>query len=80
MNNRVVFKIKSGYKLELLSKETMRLLGSSSSVTDSDKNGKHVPKLETVEVVLVHCNLVDNSYQKSSKVLLHLYLIINMVS
>ena len=67
MNNRIVFKIKSGYKLELLSKETMALLGSSSSIIDSDKNGELVVKLEIVEVVLVHCNLVNNSYQQSSK-------------
>ena len=38
INNIIVFKIKSGYKLELLSKETMRLLGSSSDATDGDKN------------------------------------------
>ena len=69
LNNRIVFKIKSGYKLELLSKETMALLGSSSNIIDKDKNGKIVPKLKIVEVVLVHCNLVNNSYQQTSKVL-----------
>ena len=37
INNRIVFKIKSGYKLELLSKETMKLLGSTSSIIDKDK-------------------------------------------
>ena len=63
INNRIVFKIKSGYKLELLSQETMKLLGSTSSITDADKNSENVPRLETVEVVLVHCNLVNNSYQ-----------------
>ena len=56
INNRIVFKIKTGYKLELLSKETMKLLGSTSSITDADKNSENVPKLENVEVVLVHCN------------------------
>ena len=70
IKNRVVFKIKSGYKLELLSKETMQLLGSSSNTIDSDKNEEFVPKLEVVEVVLVHCNLVNNNYQQASKVLL----------
>ena len=69
VSNRTVFKIKLGYKLELLSKETMTLLGSSSNVIDKDKDNEQVPKLETVEVVLVHCNLVNNSYQLSSKVL-----------
>ena len=68
-NNRILFKIKPGYKLELLSKEIMRLLGSSSNIIDSDKNSELVSKLENVEVVLVHCNLVNNSYQQSSKVL-----------
>ena len=69
INNRIVFKIKSGYKLELLSKETMKLLESTSSIIDADKNSENVPKLENVEVVLVHCNLVNNSYQQHSRVL-----------
>ena len=69
INNRIVFKIKSGYKLELLSKETMKLLGSTKDIIDADKNSENVPKLENVEVVLGHCNLVNNSYQQASKVL-----------
>ena len=69
INNRIVFKIRSGYKLELLSKETMKLLGSTSSIIDADKNSENVPKLENVEVVLVHCNLVNNAYQQHSRVL-----------
>ena len=67
--NRIVFKIKTGYKLELLTEETMQLLGSSKKVIDENKDGEIVPKLETVEVVLVHCNLVNNNYQQASKVL-----------
>ena len=69
INNRIVFKIKTGYKLELLSKETMKLLGSTSSIIDEDKNSENVPRLENVEAVLVHCNLVNNSYQQHSRVL-----------
>ena len=69
INNRIVFKIKSGYKLELLSKETMRLLGISTNTIDSDKNCDLVPKLESADLVLVHCNVVNNSYQQASKVL-----------
>ena len=69
INNRILFKIKSGYKLELLSKETMKLLGSTKDTTDADKNSENVPKLENVEVVLVHCNLVNNAYQQHSRVL-----------
>ena len=69
INNIIVFKIKSGYKLELLSKETMKLLGSTKDTIDADKNSENVPKLENVEVVLVHCNLVNNAYQQHSRVL-----------
>ena len=69
INNRIAFKIKSGYKLELLSKGTMRLLGSLSDTIDGDKNSELVPKLESVDLVLVHCNVVNNSYQQASKVL-----------
>ena len=68
INNRIVFKIKSGYKLELLSKETMKLLGSTKDIIAADKNSKNVPRLENVEVALVHCNLVNNSYQQASRV------------
>ena len=69
INNRIVFKIKSGNKLELLSKETMKLLGSTKDIIDSGKNSENVPRLENAEVVLVHCNLVNNSYQQASRVL-----------
>ena len=68
--NRIVLKIKTGYKLELLSKETMKLLGSTKDIIDSDKNSENVPKLKNVEVVLVHCNLVNNSYPQHSRVLI----------
>ena len=69
INNRIVFKIKSGYKLELLLKETMKLLGSSTDTIDGDKNSELVPKLEGVDLVSVHCTVVNNSYQQASKVL-----------
>ena len=69
INNRIVFKIKTRYKLELLSKETMKLLGSTKYIIDLDKNNENVPRLENVEVVLVHCNLLNNSYQQHSRVL-----------
>ena len=69
INNRIVFKIKPVYKLELLSKETMKLLGITKDIIDSDKNSENVPRPENVEVVLVHCNLVNNSYQQASRVL-----------
>ena len=69
INNRIVFKIKSGYKLELLSKEAMKLLGSTKDIIDADKNSENVPKLENVEVVLVHFNLINHAYQQHSRVL-----------
>ena len=77
IKNRIVFKIKTGYKLELLSSETMKLLGSTKKDVDQD-NGD-VPRLESVEVVLAHCNLVNNNYQQTSNVLL-LYQINNLDS
>ena len=66
---RIVFKIKPGYKFELSTPETMKLLGSTKKDFDKDQDEEIVPKLETVEVVLVHCNLVKNGYQHTSKVL-----------
>ena len=69
IKNRILFKIKTGYKLDLLSPETMKLLRSTKKDVDQDKHGEDVPKLESVEVVLVHCNLVNNNYQQASKVL-----------
>ena len=53
----------------MLSLETMKLFGSTKKDVDKDKNGEDVPKLKSVKVVLVHCNLVNNSYQQASKVL-----------
>ena len=63
IKNRIIFKVKTGYKLELLTEETMQLLGSLKQVIDQNKNGEIMPRLETVEAVLVHCNLKNNSYQ-----------------
>ena len=57
------------YANTILSKETMKLLGSTKNIIDSDKNSENVPGLENVEVVLVHCNLVNISYQQHSRVL-----------
>ena len=69
IKNRIIFKIKTGYKLELLTPETMKSLGSTKKAVYKDKDGETVPKLESVEVVLVHCNLVKNDYQQTLKVL-----------
>ena len=69
IENRITFKIKSGYYLELLTPETMKLLGSIVSKINKDKNGENVPNLQVLEVVLVHCNLVNNDYQQESRIL-----------
>ena len=62
IKNRIVFKTKTGYKLELLTAETMELLGSTKKDVNKEKDGENVPKLKSVEVILVHCNLVKNDY------------------
>ena len=67
--NRITFKIKNGHYLELLTPETMKLLGSTESKITKDKNGENVPHLEIVELVLVHCNLANNDYQQDSRIL-----------
>ena len=69
IENRFTFKIKNGYSLELLTKETMKLHGSAENKITKDKNGENVPHLEITEVVLGHCNMVNNNYQHDSRVL-----------
>ena len=64
--NRITFKIKIGYYLELLTPETMKLLGSTESKITGEKNGENVPHLEVVELVSIHCNIVNNNYQQNS--------------
>ena len=73
IEKRITFKIKNGYSLELLTKETMKLLRSTENKITKDKNGENVPHLEITEVVLVHCNMVNNDYQQDSRVLLVVY-------
>ena len=69
IKNRITFKIKNGYYFKLLTPETIKLLGSTESNITKDKNGENVPDLEIVELVLVHCNLVNNDYQRDSRIL-----------
>ena len=59
-------KLENGYYLELLTPETTKLLGSTESKITKDKNGENVPHLEIVELVLIHCNLANNNYQRNS--------------
>ena len=69
IENRITFKIKNEYYLELLTPETMKLLGSTEIKITKDKNGENVPHLEITELVLVHCNLLNNDYQQDSRIL-----------
>ena len=69
IENRITFKIKTRHYLEVLTPEIMKLLGSTENKITKDKNGKNVPYLEIVELVLVHCNLVNNDYQQDSRIL-----------
>ena len=67
--NRITFKIKTGYYLELLTPEPMKVIGSTKSKITKDENGKNVPYLGITEVVLIRCNVVNDSYQQKSRVL-----------
>ena len=69
IESRITFKIKSGYYLELLTPETMKLIGSTENKITKDKNGENAPRLEVVELVLIHCNLANNDYQQDSRML-----------
>ena len=68
VQNRIMFKIKTEYYLELSLSETMKLLGSTKSKITKNENGENVLRLEITEVALIHCNVVDNSYQQNSRV------------
>ena len=69
IENRIIFKIKTGYYLELLMPEKMKLLESTESKITKGKSGENVPHLEITEVILVHCNIANNDYQQDSRVL-----------
>ena len=58
IENRISFKIKTGYYLELLTPSTIKLLGKTKSRITQHKNGENVPYLEITEVVLIHCNVI----------------------
>ena len=69
IENKIIFKDKDGYTLELLTPATMKLLGSTKNKISEDKNSENVPHLEITNVVLVQCNMVNNDYQQDSRVL-----------
>ena len=69
IENRITFKIKNEYSLEHLASDTMKLLGSTEYKITKVKNSENMPHLESTEVVLVHCDLVNNDYEQDSRVL-----------
>ena len=69
IENIITFKIKTGYYFELLTPEAIKLLWSTKSKRTKYKNGENVPYLEIAEVVLIHCNVINDSYQQNSRVL-----------
>ena len=69
IQNKIPFKIKTGYHLELLTPEMMKLLRSTENKITKDEKGKNVIHLEITEVVLVHCNIVNYvDYEDDSRV------------
>ena len=65
--NGIAYKRKTGYYLELLAPETMKLLRSTKSKITKSKNGENVLHSEIAEVVLLHCNIVNSDYQQDSR-------------
>ena len=61
--------MKTGYNLELLAPERMKLLGSTKSKITKDKNSDNVPHLKITEIVLIHCKIVNKDYQQDTRVL-----------
>ena len=58
-----MFKAKTGYCLEHLTPETIKLLGSTKKEISRDKNGENMPHLEITEALLIDCNIVSNDDQ-----------------
>ena len=72
IENRIKFKTKPRYYLELWTPETMKLFGSTKGKITKDKNGEDVPHLKTTEIteiLLIHCNIVNNDYEQVSRAL-----------
>ena len=67
IENRITFKIEAVYYIQLLTPETMKLLGSTKSKITKNVDGKNVPRLEIAVVILVCCNTVNNDYQQDSR-------------
>ena len=69
IENKITFKMKAGYYLQLLTTDTMKLHGRTKSKITENENGENVPRLDITEVVLMYRNIVSNDYQQDSRVL-----------
>ena len=68
IENIIIFKTKTRYYLELLTTEKLKLLGRTENKITKNRNSENVSHLKITEVVLVHCNIVNNNYQQDSRV------------
>ena len=80
IENRIKFKIKTRYYLELLTSELMKLLASTKCNITKDGTGENVPYLEITEVALITCNVVNNKYKRIQESCIHLFLINRLAS
>ena len=62
IKNRIVFKMKTWYKLKLQTQETINFLGNTEKDISTAKNWENVSKLETTEVMLLYCNILNINY------------------
>ena len=69
LENRITFNVKKAYYLERLTLEMIKLFGSTKFKITKDKNGENVSHLEVTEAALIHCNIINNDYQRDSIVL-----------
>ena len=69
IENRITFKTKVEYHLQLLTPGTMKLLASTKSNITTNEDFENVPHLEITELILIYCNIVNNDYQQNSRVL-----------
>ena len=76
LENRITLKIKTGCYREVSTPETMKLLGTTKNKITKDKNGENLSHLEIAEVVLVHCNIVNNDIiNRIQESCIHLFLL-----
>ena len=69
INNKLLSKIKDGYKVELQTPEIIKLFHSTKKLIDKKSSGENVRSLEAAKVVLLKCNLVNDQYQQKSEIL-----------